>query len=303
MLRQTGLVRHISIKDGSTHMPPMTDPASALQSSVALDIPTLLIVDDSRLMRHALKKILKDDFNLVEAADGEEAWEMLQAEPTIQAIFSDLSMPNLDGYGLLERVRNSGETRISRLPFIVITGKEGEHASLREEAQTRGANDVVCKPFKSEEIIGMTKTFLSPDGQSDAAVSAQFQAEETARLAAEQDARRVAEEAAAQRQAEETARLAAEQEACRVAEEAAAQQPAPTDDESQRYSEVVAEADTYAEQPDEVDDTAHPAAAEPPRFPPLTRLCIRLALPFMHIGNRLLRLKRDKQLAALRERL
>jgi CheY-like chemotaxis protein len=378
MLRQTSLVRHISIMDGSTHMPPMTDPTSALQSSVAIDNPTLLIVDDSRLMRHALRKILKDDFNLVEAADGEEAWEMLRAEPTIQAIFSDLSMPNLDGYGLLERVRNSGEARISCLPFIVITGKEGEYASLREEAQIRGANDVVCKPFKSEEIIGMTKTFLSPDTQSDVEVSAQFQAEETARLAAEQEAhrvaeeaaaqrqaeetarlatehearrvaeevaaqrqveetarlaaehearrvaeeaaaqrqveetarltaeqeaRRVAEEAAAQRQAEETARVAAEQEARRVAEEAAAQQPSPTDNGSQHSSEEDAKTVTYVEQRDELDYTAHPAAAEPPRFPPLTRLCIRLALPFMHIGNRLLRLKRDKQLSALRKRL
>ena len=89
-----------------------------------MDNPTLLIVDDSRLMRHALRKILKDDFNLVEAADGEEAWEMLQAEPTIQAIFSDLSMPNLDGYGLLERVRNSGETRISR-PSLYRDNRKG----------------------------------------------------------------------------------------------------------------------------------------------------------------------------------
>jgi len=182
-----------------------------------MDNPTLLIVDDSRLMRHALRKILKDDFNLVEAADGEEAWEKLQTETNIQAIFSDLSMPNLDGYGLLERVRNSGETRISRLPFIVITGKEGEHASLREEAQTRGANDVVCKPFKSEEIIGMTKTYLSQDEQSDTEAEAQRQAEETARLAAEEESRRVAEAAEAQRQAEETARLAAEEEARRAA--------------------------------------------------------------------------------------
>ena len=58
-----------------------------------------------------------------------------------------------------------------------------------------------------------------------------------------------------------------------------------------------------AEQLNEADDTANLAAAEPPRFPPVTRLCIRLALPVMQICNRLLRLKKDKQLSALRKRL
>ena len=457
-------------------MAPMTDPAPALQSSVSAENPTLLIVDDSRLMRHALKKILSADFNLVEATDGEEAWAMLQTEPRIQAVFSDLSMPNLDGYGLLERVRTSGESRISSLPFIVITGKEGDDASLRAEAQALGANEIVCKPFKSEEIIGMTIMFLSPDGGNDTETEAQRQAEETARLAAEQEARRVAEEAEALRQAEETARLAAEQEArraaeeaaalrqaektariaaeqearraaeeavaqrqaeetaraaeqearraaeeaeaqrqaeetarltaeqeahraaeeaaaqrqaeetarlatekearraaeeaeaqrqaeetarhaleqearriaeeaealrqaeetarlaseqeaCRVAEEATSQQPvqeelfdvealeetqlaaedtaepAANDTESDYVNAAVAEAASHTELPDTDYDLFDTAATEPQRFPLLTRTCIRLALPFMHIGNRLLRLKKDKQLSELRKRL
>ncbi len=342
-------------------MAPMTDPAPAPQSAVCVENPTLLIVDDSRLMRHALKKILSADFNLVEAADGEEAWEKLQTEPSIQAIFSDLSMPNLDGYGLLERVRKSVEARINSLPFIVITGKEGDDASLRSEAQALGANEIVCKPFKSEEIIGMTNRFLAGDEQGDAEAEAlrlaeeaeaQRLAEETARLAAEQEARRIAEEAEAQRQAEETARLAAAQEARRVAEEAEAQRQAEetsrldAEAEAQRAAEesasqqpvqeelfeggaledvqlavkdvaeqaandaasedvnaAVAEAANYTELPDIDDNISDIAAAEPQRFPFLTRTCIRLAMPFMRLSNYLLRLNKDKQLAALRERL
>ncbi|MDT8387629.1 MAG: response regulator, partial [Thiogranum sp.] len=118
-----------------------TDPTSSLQSTEATEKPTLLIVDDSRLMRHTLKKMLSNDFNLVEAVDGEDGWEKLLAEPRIQAVFSDLSMPNLDGYGLLDRIRKATEAHINTLPFIVITGKEGDDQSLLEEVRKNGAND------------------------------------------------------------------------------------------------------------------------------------------------------------------
>ena len=258
-------------------MAPVTDPASALQSPSGAEQPTLLIVDDSRLMRHALKKILSADFNLVEATDGEDAWEKLQEEPGIQAIFSDLSMPNLDGYGLLERVRKSAEARIKSLPFIVITGKEGDDTSLRAEAQALGANEIVCKPFKSEEIIGMTNRFLSADEQAGVdtealrlaeEAEAQRLADQTARLAAEQETQRIAAEAAAQRQAKETARVAAaeaqriaeentrlalEQEARRIAAEAEAQRQAEetarlaAEAEAQRITEA-AKAQRQAEE-------------------------------------------------------
>jgi CheY-like chemotaxis protein len=125
--------------------------------------PTVLIVDDSRLMRVAIKKILKDEFELIEAVDGEDAWSRLMEDPAIACIFSDLSMPNLDGYGLLARVRGSDDAHVRALPFIVITGKEGDLGGLLEEVRGHGATDLVGKPFKSDEIIARTRSLLAVD--------------------------------------------------------------------------------------------------------------------------------------------
>ena len=63
-------------------------------------------------------------------------------------IFSDLSMPGLDGFGLLDRLRNSADERISKLPFILIS----EDKSMLQEALGKGANDLITKPFQYQEI-------------------------------------------------------------------------------------------------------------------------------------------------------
>ena len=206
--------------------------------------PTVLIVDDSRLMRVAIKKILKDEFELIEAVDGEDAWARIETEPAIACIFSDLSMPNLDGYGLLARVRGATDARVRELPFIVITGKEGDLGGLLEEVRGHGATDLVGKPFKSDEIIARTRSLLEgeapaagghPGGEVADAVSRNEQGAvegrqadeaQAQRAAAEAEARRAREEQDAARRAEEAARMAAEQEQARIAAEAQAQREA-----------------------------------------------------------------------------
>jgi diguanylate cyclase (GGDEF)-like protein len=117
------------------------------------DKTTLMVVDDSRLMRVAARKILKNDFNIIEAADGEEAWEALQQHPDIALLMSDLSMPNLDGLGLLKRIR---ESRFSELPVIIITGAEDDDGS-KKNALAAGASDFITKPFESVQLLARVK--------------------------------------------------------------------------------------------------------------------------------------------------
>ena len=98
--------------------------------------PTILVVDDSRLMRVAARKILKNDFDILEAADGEQAWTSLQENSHIILVMSDLSMPNLDGLGLLKRIRESESEELKCLPVIIVTGAEdddGVHTSQRRQ--------------------------------------------------------------------------------------------------------------------------------------------------------------------------
>lgn len=133
--------------------------AASHQSADSQDKPIVLVADDSRVMRVALTRILKDSYTVLEAEHGEEAWAKLTAEPGVQMVFSDLSMPELDGFGLLDRIRGSEQARIREVPFIVITGNEDDQ-KVRERAMAGGATDFVLKPFQSVEIKARAKAHV-----------------------------------------------------------------------------------------------------------------------------------------------
>lgn len=136
----------------------MSNPSSAGHETQRAIV---LIVDDSRVMRIALKKILAEDYTVVEAGNGEQGWSLLEKDPNIACVFTDLAMPELDGFGLLKRIRGSSEERIRSVPVIIITGNEDDR-SMRERALSSGANDLVLKPFQSADIKATTKKHMTP---------------------------------------------------------------------------------------------------------------------------------------------
>jgi len=115
------------------------------------ELPRILVVDDSKVMRLAAGKLLKDDFDVIVAEDGQAGWEMIESDATIQVVFSDLSMPHLDGFGLLDKVRSAESSRIRELPIIIITGTEDDD-SAREKVLAAGATDFITKPFNSVDL-------------------------------------------------------------------------------------------------------------------------------------------------------
>jgi two-component system cell cycle response regulator len=121
------------------------------------DKPIILVVDDSRLMRVAARKILKNDFEVLEAEDGEIAWQTLQSNPRISLVMSDLSMPNLDGLGLVKQIRQSAEPQLSNIPVIIVTGAEDDDGS-KETALSAGASDFITKPFDSVQLLARAQT-------------------------------------------------------------------------------------------------------------------------------------------------
>ncbi len=114
-------------------------------------ISTILIVDDSRMVRATLSKHLQDHFTILEAADGQEAWDVLLKNPSINLLISDLSMPILDGLGLLRLVRESTDLRIASLPVMIISGEED--GNTRQRAQSFGATDFVSKSTDKAELL------------------------------------------------------------------------------------------------------------------------------------------------------
>lgn len=120
----------------------------------------LLIVDDSKVIRVTARKILRDHFETVEAVDGENAWEILTGMGPFSLIVSDLTMPKLDGYGLLERIRSANDPDINNLPVIVITGDNDSEKTMRR-AREAGATDFIGKPFDAIHLLARAQSHAS----------------------------------------------------------------------------------------------------------------------------------------------
>ena len=122
-------------------------------------LPKILIVDDSRMVRASLSKQIRHRFSIREEADGEAGWEALLVDPEIQVVLTDLGMPRLDGFGLLERIRESKVQRIQEIPVIIISGDEDDEA--RSHALSIGASDFVSKGAGCAEMTARIESLLT----------------------------------------------------------------------------------------------------------------------------------------------
>jgi two-component system cell cycle response regulator len=124
------------------------------------DIPEkkVLIVDDSKFVRTTFNRILSTSFAVREVPNGEDGWAAIESDPSIVMVVSDIDMPKLDGYGLLERVRGSKDERIKALPIVIISGNQNEAAKKR--ARDLGANDFVAKEADAPEVLARIDNIL-----------------------------------------------------------------------------------------------------------------------------------------------
>jgi len=120
-------------------------------SEVVAQLPRVLIVDDSRMVRASLVKQIRDKFDVREEADGEAGWQSLLLDPTIEVVISDIGMPRLDGFGLLSRIRGSRLSRVNSLPVLIISGEDENDARMK--AQALGATDFITKGTPKVELV------------------------------------------------------------------------------------------------------------------------------------------------------
>lgn len=113
--------------------------------------PKVLIIDDSRMVRASIIKHIRGRFEFREEADGEAGWQALVVDPSVEVVLTDIGMPQLDGYGLLERIRSSKLPRLQHIPVIVISGDEDDAA--REKARLLGADDFITKGISTTELL------------------------------------------------------------------------------------------------------------------------------------------------------
>lgn len=111
-------------------------------------MPTVLLAEDSAAVRELLRLGLgRAGYDVLEAWDGEAAWELLQTED-VAALITDLHLPGRDGLSLLSAIRD--HPRLRSLPVIVVTGD----LNAEERATDAGADRVVMKPFSVSAICG-----------------------------------------------------------------------------------------------------------------------------------------------------
>ena len=118
----------------------------------------VLVVDDSKFVRKTFAAILRPLFTVREAADGEEGWAAIEADPSIILVLTDLDMPKLSGFALMGRIRNSSEDRIRELPVVVISGNE--EAGSKERARDAGATDFIAKSADAPEVLSRLNNVL-----------------------------------------------------------------------------------------------------------------------------------------------
>jgi diguanylate cyclase (GGDEF)-like protein len=109
----------------------------------------------------AIKKILGADYDLVEVEDGESAWNLVRDDTEIQALVTDIEMPNVDGYELICRIRGAEESRLRELPVIAITGAEDEETKQR--AFACGATDFIIKPIDAIQLKARVQAYIRYD--------------------------------------------------------------------------------------------------------------------------------------------
>ncbi len=110
----------------------------------------ILIVDDSLFNRQVLQDILKEKYELVEAADGQEALDIIEKQgKEIAAVLLDIVMPNMDGLSLLKILKE--KNYMDEFPILMVTG-ENSFETLAE-CFKYGASDFIRKPVQKDFVI------------------------------------------------------------------------------------------------------------------------------------------------------
>jgi two-component system response regulator MprA len=113
----------------------------------------VLVVDDDNDIRGLVRELLeRSGYDVLEAPDGNEGLRVFYAEQP-DLVILDVSMPGLDGWGVLERIRE-----LSDVPVVMLTARAEELDKVR--GLRAGADDYVTKPFALEELLARVRALL-----------------------------------------------------------------------------------------------------------------------------------------------
>ena len=119
---------------------------------------TILVVDDEQRMRKLVRDFLvKQDFRVLEAADGEEAVDIFMENKDIVLVILDVMMPKMDGWETCKEIR-----QYSKVPIIMLTARGSEMDELR--GFELGVDEYIAKPFSPKILVARVQALLRRSG-------------------------------------------------------------------------------------------------------------------------------------------
>ena len=119
-----------------------------------MDKLKIMVVDDESRMRKLVKDFLKKkNFEVVEAADGEEALDLFFKDKSIQLIICDVMMPKINGFDVVKEIR-----QYSQIPIIMLTAKGEENDELN--GFDLGVDEYISKPFSPKILVARVEAIL-----------------------------------------------------------------------------------------------------------------------------------------------
>lgn len=115
----------------------------------------ILLADDSADMREYVRRLLGEHYEVEAVSDGQAALSSARARrPSL--ILSDVMMPGMDGFGLVEALR--ADDTLRSIPVILLSARAGEEAKV--EGLQSGADDYLIKPFSARELLARVRSHL-----------------------------------------------------------------------------------------------------------------------------------------------
>ncbi len=124
--------------------------------------PTILAVDDSPVMQDLVKRALSSEYRVLVADNAVDALSIIYHDH-ISLLLLDVTMPGIDGLELCRTVRNIPQ--FQELPIIMLTARDGMFDKV--QGRLAGATEYLTKPFQSEQLCQVVKTFLSIQAPSE----------------------------------------------------------------------------------------------------------------------------------------
>lgn len=118
---------------------------------------TILIVDDHPATRKLLEEILQQHYHVLPASNGQEALDLVRANPMIDLVLLDIIMPGLNGYEVCQHLQ--ADERTSRIPVVFLTIMEDDHDEACGFAV--GVSDYIIKPISRLRLLARVKNQLA----------------------------------------------------------------------------------------------------------------------------------------------